>query len=151
MTQTRTGQCRCGEVQFEVDAPPILTAACHCTGCQRMTSSGYSLTEIYSGDAFKTTLGEPVLGGLQQSTNHFFCPSCKSWLFTHPEGQESLVNVRATMMEDANLFVPFVEFFTNEGFAWAKTGAAHSFETTPPDEQWPELIADYMKSIGKDS
>lgn len=146
MTQTRTGQCRCGEVQFEVDAPPILTAACHCTGCQRMTSSAYSLTEIYSRDAFKTTLGEPVLGGLQQGTKHFFCPSCKSWLFTHPEGQESLVNVRATMMEDANLFVPFVEFFTNEGIGWARTGAAHSFETVPPDEQWPELITDYMKN-----
>lgn len=151
MTSIRTGQCRCAEVQFEVNAPPILTAACHCTGCRRMTSSAYSLTEIHNRDAFKLTSGEPVLGGLQQATNHYFCPRCKSWLFTHPEGEEALVNVRATMMEDANAFVPFIEFYTNEGFAWAKTGAAYSFETTPPDEQWPELLSDYKKNAGKKS
>ncbi|MEQ8859191.1 MAG: GFA family protein [Pseudomonadales bacterium] len=144
MTQVRAGQCRCGELQFEVDRPPILTAACHCRGCQRMTSSAYSLTEIYPRDAFKVTLGEPVLGGLQQGTRHYFCPRCKSWLFTHPEGEEALVNVRATMMEDAQAFVPFIEFFTSEALPWARTGAAHSFETTPPNEQWPDLIAEYQ-------
>ncbi len=50
------------------------------------------------------------------------------------------------MMEDAQAFVPFIEFFTNEGLSWAKTGAAYSFETTPADNQWPELIADYQKN-----
>ena len=144
MKQVRSGQCRCGEVQFEIDASPLLTAACHCTGCQRMTSSAYSLTEIYPRGALKVITGEPVLGGLQQGTKHYSCPRCKSWLFTHPEDEDSLVNVRATMMEDAQEFVPFIEFFTNEGLEWAKTGAAHSFETTPPDEQWPNLISEFQ-------
>ena len=151
MMSFRTGQCRCGEVQFDVAAPPTLTAACHCKGCQRMTSSAYSLTEIYPRDALKVTLGEPVLGGLQQGTNHYFCPGCKSWIFTHPEGQEALVNVRAMMMEDAQAFVPFIEFYTNEGLAWARTGAAYSFETTPPDDRWPELISDYINTARKDA
>ncbi len=147
MTSTRIGKCRCGETQFEVNATPILTVATHCTGCQRMAASAYSLTEIHNRDAFKVTSGEPVIGGLQQATRHYFCPRCKSWLFTYPEGEAALVNVRATMMEDANAFVPFIEFYTNEGFAWAKTGAARSFDTVPQDEQWPELLADYVKTI----
>ena len=109
-----------------------------------MTSSAYSLTEIYPRNALKLTLGKPVLGGLQQGTDHYFCPQCKSWLYTHPEGENALVNVRATMMTDAKTFVPFVEFFTNEGLAWAKTGAIYSFETTPPDDRWPKIMADYQ-------
>lgn len=116
-----------------------------------MTSSAYALTEIFPRDAHKVTLGDPVLGGLQQGTNHFFCPRCKSWLFTHPEGEDALVNVRATMMDDANAFVPFIDFYTNEGFEWAKTGATYSFETTPPDEQWPELMASYQSNARYDA
>src|SRR3546814_16148897 len=38
------GGCRCGRTRFRVSAPPLLAEACHCTGCQRMTASAYSLS-----------------------------------------------------------------------------------------------------------
>ena len=66
------GGCRCGEVRFRVSAPPLLTAACHCTGCQRMSSSAYSLSAAIPSDGFEVTQGEPVLGGLKGSTRHYF-------------------------------------------------------------------------------
>ena len=34
------GGCRCGQVRFRIDGGPLITMACHCTGCQRMTASG---------------------------------------------------------------------------------------------------------------
>ena len=31
------GSCFCGAVKYELSAPPVLRAYCHCTKCQRMT------------------------------------------------------------------------------------------------------------------
>jgi hypothetical protein len=33
------GGCLCGQVRVKVSAPPLLTMACHCTGCQRMRTT----------------------------------------------------------------------------------------------------------------
>ena len=41
------GGCRCGRVRLRVEAPPLITMACHCTGCQRMSASAFSLTVQY--------------------------------------------------------------------------------------------------------
>jgi len=37
------GGCRCGQVRMRISALPILTMACHCKGCQRMSASAFSL------------------------------------------------------------------------------------------------------------
>ena len=92
MTTTREGGCRCGQVRFRAEGEPLVTAACHCTGCQRMTASAFSLTTIYPSAAFAVTTGEPVIGGLRgPSAHHFFCPSCMSWMFTRPQGMDEIV------------------------------------------------------------
>jgi hypothetical protein len=142
------GHCRCGQIQFEATSNPLLTMVCHCTGCQRMTASAYSLSALYSSDHFRVTQGEPVIGGLHGATRHFFCPHCMSWLFTRPEGMDQFVNVRATMMDDARCFVPFIETYTEEMLPWARTAAIHRFSKFPPRERFPELIAEFAKQIG---
>src|SRR5215213_574415 len=77
------GGCRCGAVRIRVTKPPLLTGACHCTGCQKMTASAYSLTLTLPADGFEVTKGEPVLGGLRGPvSHHHHCPDCLSWIFT---------------------------------------------------------------------
>lgn len=144
-TPSRKGQCRCGQVQFEVTAEPLLTMACHCTGCQRMTASAFSLSTLYPSNGFKVTSGEPVIGGLQGGTRHYFCAYCKSWLFTRPEGMDGFVNVRATMMDDAQSFRPFIETYTDEKLTWATTPAIHRFKKFPLPEDYPALLAEFAK------
>ena len=80
------GGCRCGEVRIRVTKPPILTGACHCTGCQKMTASAFSLTVTVPADGFEVTKGEPVLGGLRGPvSHHHHCPQCLTWIFTRAE------------------------------------------------------------------
>lgn len=128
-----------------MSAPPILTMACHCTGCQRMTGSAFSLSIAVPSDGFAVTAGEPVIGGLHGATRHFFCPHCMSWLFTRPEGLDWLVNVRATMLDDAHSFEPFIETFTSEKLPWATTPAAHRFATFPQAEEYGPLVDEFAK------
>src|SRR5690554_6793419 len=110
MSTSHDGGCRCGAVRFRVTAPPMLTMVCHCTGCQRMSSSAFSLSAAYPSDAFAVTQGEPVVGGLRgDEIHHFFCPSCMSWMFTRVERLDWFVNVRATMLDDTSWCEPFLE------------------------------------------
>jgi len=144
----KTGQCRCGQVQFEVSSEPLMTMACHCTGCQQMTASAFSLSTLYPSSGFKVTQGEPAIGGLHGATRHYFCAHCMSWLFTRPEGMDDFVNVRSTMMEDAQSYSPFIETYTDEKLPWATTPAVHSFEKFPQPEDFPALLAEFAKRFG---
>ncbi|HWC55525.1 MAG TPA: GFA family protein [Sphingomicrobium sp.] len=139
----RQGGCRCGRVRFEASGKPLLTMACHCTGCQRMTASAFSLTDTYPADSFKVTEGETVIGGMHGATRHHFCDYCKSWVHTKPEGLDEIVNVRSTLFDQPARERPFVEVFTREGLPWAKTGAEHSFSTLPEMDEWPKLIGQF--------
>jgi len=139
------GGCRCGQVRFQVSSEPIVTMACHCTGCQRMTASAFSLSSLYPANGFTIVSGEPVIGGTHGADRHYFCPHCMSWLFTRPNGTDEMVNVRATMLDDASSYEPFIETYTSEKLSWAKTPAKHSFEKFPPMEQFPMLLAEFAK------
>jgi hypothetical protein len=142
------GGCRCGQVRFRVSGRPLITMACHCTGCQRMTASAFSLSSLYPSRSFEVTLGEPVIGGLHGAPRHNFCPRCMSWLFTRPEGMDEFVNVRATMLDDAGSFRPFVETFTIERLPWARTPAVHSFDRFPSEALFPGLLAEFAAQAG---
>ena len=138
-----TGGCRCGQVRLKISAPPLLTMACHCTGCQKMSASAYSLSAAIPTAGFEVTQGEPVIGGLHGASRHYFCPHCMSWMFTRPEGVDFFVNLRPTMLDDTSWFTPFIETFTSEKLPWAATGARNSYETFPPFEAFDGLIQDY--------
>ncbi len=143
------GGCRCGQVRFKVSVPPLLTMACHCTGCQQMTASAFSLSIAISSPGFSVLQGELSIGGLHGATRHYFCPYCKSWLFTRPEGIEEFVNVRPTMLDDASWFAPFIETWTKEKLTWATTVAVRSFETVPRYEDYAELVKEYAQQASR--
>jgi hypothetical protein len=138
------GSCRCGEVRLKISAPPMITMACHCRGCQKMSASAFSCSAAIPAQGFKVTAGEPVIGGAHgDDTHHYHCPRCKSWLFTRPVGMDWFVNVRPTMFDDTYWFAPFVETFVSVKFPWAETGATHSFQEFPPMEAFEGLTKEF--------
>jgi hypothetical protein len=138
------GGCRCGQVRLKITAWPLLTMACHCTGCQKMSSSAYSLSAAIPAESFEVTHGEPVVGGLHGGSRHYFCPYCMTWMFTRPEGMDWFVNLRPTMLDDPRWFTPFIETWTNEKLPFAQTGAVHSYEALPEMEAYEGLLKSYM-------
>lgn len=138
------GSCRCGEVTFEITAPPLMTAACHCIGCQRMSSSAFSLTAMVPAEGFAVVEGRTVVGGLRgPQLQHHFCPSCMSWMFTRIAGLDAFLNVRPTLLDDPSWFSPFIETMTKEKLPWAETPARHRFEGFPAMEDFPRLMAEF--------
>ena len=142
----REGGCLCGKVRFRITAPPLLTIACHCKGCQRLTASAFSLSAGVPADGFEVTQGDPVIGALHGEHQHFFCDYCKSWLFNRPAGLDWFVLVRATMLDDSGGFsVPFAETASEERLPWVKTTAVHSFDGFPDVAAFGAVIEEFAK------
>ena len=137
------GGCRCDRLRFRVTEPPLVSMACHCTGCQKMTGSAFSLSLMIMDKGFEVTKGEPVIGGLHGDIRHYFCAHCMSWVFTRPNAEIPFVNLRSTMLDDASWVVPFIESYVSEKLPWATTAATHSFATFPEREDYPALIQEY--------
>jgi hypothetical protein len=137
------GGCRCGRVRMRLSAPPLLTMACHCTGCQRMTASAFSLSVMVPAAGFELTRGETVIGGVGEPPMHHFCAACMSWMFTRPPMAEGFVNVRATLLDDAGWFTPWMETYTCEALPWAKVPAVKSFDKFPDMAEWQDLMRAY--------
>ena len=143
------GGCLCGKVRFTISAPPLLTMACHCTGCQRLSASAFSLSAAIPSAGFAITQGEPAIGALHGASRHYFCAYCMSWMFTRPEGLDAFVNIRATMLDDVGWFSPFIETMTSEKLPWATTPAVHSFEKWPALDAYQGLIKGYAEQMAQ--
>ncbi|SMC82529.1 GFA family protein [Rhizobium sp. RU36D] len=142
----REGACRCGQLRLKAHGAPLITMACHCEGCRKMTASAFSLSALYPQDAVEVSGLEPVIGGMHSELHHYFCPYCLSWVFTRAEMMGPFVNVRATMLDGADDLAPFIETCVAEKLSWVTTPAVHSFEVFPPMERFPELMAQYATS-----
>ncbi|WP_353473564.1 GFA family protein [Salipiger sp. H15] len=142
----QTGSCRCGATRIEVSAPPMMTAACHCRGCQKMSASAFSLTMMIPSEGIRVVSGDPVKGGIKgPQLDHYMCPECGSWMFTRITGLDLFVNVRPTMFDVPDWCVPFIETMTAEKLPWAATPAQHSYEGFPPEADFPMLLEGFTR------
>ena len=141
------GGCRCDAVRIRVSKAPLMTTACHCRGCQKMSSSAFSLSAICLADGFEVIAGSPVIGGLHGAdVQHFFCGHCMTWMFTRPVVLPHIVNVRASMFDAHAWFAPFVETYTRTKLPWVTTGAIHSFAEAPAMDSYGDLMKEYATS-----
>src|SRR3546814_20586333 len=126
------GGCRCGKVRFRITQPPLLTMACHCTGCQKMSGSALSTTVMAPSAGFEVTAGEPVIGGLHgERARHHHCDWSQRWLSTRIEPDMGFANVRRAALDDPTWFAPLVKSYTSEMQPWATPGARPHFPKTP--------------------
>jgi hypothetical protein len=52
MNLALTGGCLCGGIRYEIAQPPILVYTCHCTDCQHITGSAFSIGVMISARRF---------------------------------------------------------------------------------------------------
>ena len=62
MRLSQTGGCQCGKLRYEITEAPRLVYSCHCTDCQKMTSSAFSMGLVVAEEAFHLTGGRAPLG-----------------------------------------------------------------------------------------
>jgi hypothetical protein len=142
-----SASCLCGQVKMRITAPPAISMACHCTGCQKLTSGAYSLTLMLPIGGFEVE-GETQLGALHRAeSEHHYCTRCLCWLYTTAPGLEKfgMLNFRATMLDDASWITPYLEAMTAEKLPGVVTGAKHAFGGWPAPSDYGRLMQDYAE------
>jgi hypothetical protein len=122
-----TGGCVCGAVRYELAQKPFTVYVCHCTVCQRITSSAFSIGMVVADAALRVTGKEArsVPGGVTQGgrrKSRFVCPDCGTWLYgvarpgTEFAGMVRIV--RGGTLDDTSWLRPTVHYWTRSAQQW---------------------------------
>src|SRR5690242_14644758 len=106
-----TGGCQCGKLRYEITEAPRLVYSCHCTACQKMTSSAFSMGVIVTEEAFRLTAGEPHFATPRTAdsgrvSSRWICGDCGSWLTGSPRLGGMFRSVRAGTLDDTSWLRP---------------------------------------------
>jgi hypothetical protein len=90
------GGCGCGVVRFEIDAPLVAAAYCHCTRCQHRTGTGMQASARLAHDSLKLISGGDRLRGWNAGSGleKVFCGSCGSAVFAREPDAGQIMIVR---------------------------------------------------------
>ena len=121
-----TGGCFCGGLRYELAGEPHLAYICHCTDCQHLTSSAFSVALTVTDSAFRLTKGEPQR--LQKTADsgriiaRWICPDCACWVTSDPQPGaapgEMIRRVRAGSLDDTSWLRPTAHYWTRSRQPW---------------------------------
>lgn len=117
------GRCLCGNVTYQCNGDPIVTALCHCEDCQRQTGSTFSIIVAVDRSQFQvegetlasfTTIGAE--GGGERDRK--FCSNCGSPIVTLLADNPALAIVKAGTLDDRSWLAPQVEVWCDSAQSW---------------------------------
>lgn len=128
------GGCFCGQIRYRVDQAPLFTMACHCTDCQQMSASAFSLGMAVpaAGFALLSDVAPRVLDKQAESgatSTRYLCPACTTWTHTTTTGSPDTVIVRPSSLDDMGWVRPIAEIFTRSAHSWARLATPFRYDT----------------------
>ena len=127
------GGCRCGRVRYRVNVAPRFIFACHCTDCQQLTSSAFSLGMVVPNAGFDLHLGEPrcwpKIGDSGNESRQYTCPTCAGWTHTSTDSTPDVTIVRPTTLDEHAWVRPIAQLFTRSALPWALMPVQFSYQT----------------------
>ena len=126
MRQVFEGQCQCGAVAYRVTGVTATLFVCHCTECQRQSSSAFGmalwikepLVEIASGEVKEWIRTMP--SGRKMSCQ--FCADCGTRLFHTTVGQTQLLSIKPGTLHDTTGLQPVGHIWVGSRQSWVEIG-----------------------------
>ena len=108
---------------------------CHCTDCQRLTSSAFSMGVVVPERAFRLSGAEPRplqrIADSGRPNIRLLCPQCGTWICGMP--RDGMHRVRAGTLDDTSWLRPTRHIWTRSNQAWVTLPAGDEvFGAQPP-------------------
>jgi hypothetical protein len=124
MANTVTGGCACGVIRYECSGDPMFAANCYCRDCQRSSGTAMSSVLIVPQAAVKVLKGEAryheVTADSGKKLSRGFCANCGSPVFSKIEAMPDVIGIKASSLDDPNLFRPGMSIYTSSAPTWAQ-------------------------------
>ncbi len=101
----RTGGCQCGNVRYQCDDNSHHIYVCHCTICQKQSSSAFGISFVVSAAGFKVTQGTPEFFEWTADSGNrrrgAYCGACGSRLW-HQAAADKVerINIKAGTFDE---------------------------------------------------
>ncbi len=144
-----TGGCQCGAVRYTLNGRPVVFYCCHCTECQKQSSSAF-------GESFRVRRADLEVTGevssfvrTSSSGNRLvgdFCPTCGSRLFHRREKYSETLNIKAGTLDDTSWLKPAGHIWTKSRQPWVTIPKdALSYDRQPESDD--DLIARWQAML----
>jgi len=118
------GQCLCGEITYECDADPIMTAICHCSDCQRQTGTAFSIVvgvprkqfHLHGTPKVFETIGDDRGAPVYRH----FCGNCGSPIISILAEADDVAWIKAGTLRDKSWLEPELDAWTDSAQAWVR-------------------------------
>jgi hypothetical protein len=137
----KNGGCQCGSIRYRLSGPAKMLYACHCSDCQKQSSSAFGMSLIMNrtdvdftrgGEQLKTwdTRGED--GRLKRCA---FCPRCGSRIYHASEPEDETISIKAGSLDDTRWLRPVAHIWLQSAQPWLdiEDAGTQRFEREPDD------------------
>lgn len=124
MVEVFEGKCQCGALAYRVTGQSLALFACHCSECQRQSSSAFGMAlwvkksgvELISGRLQSWVRSTP--NGRQMLCQ--FCPVCGSRIFHQLSGQEEIISVKPGTLNNTKWLDPVGHIWSQSAQPWVE-------------------------------
>jgi hypothetical protein len=138
----QTGGCQCGAVRYRLSGAARMLYACHCTDCQKQSSSAFGMSLIVDRGAIEITRGSESLktwdtrgddGKLKRCA---FCGECGTRIYHAPGADDEPISIKAGSLDDTAWLRPVAQIWLKSAQPWIDIDKKRyrCFEEEPDDE-----------------
>jgi len=115
------GSCHCGKITYEAEVDAEKVGLCHCTDCQTLTGSAFSLFVPVAKEEFRLR-GEPRIylktGESGNRRAQAFCPDCGSRIYASAEHDPQVFNLRIGTVRQRAALAPRTQLWCRSALPW---------------------------------
>lgn len=138
----RSGGCQCGNIRYELTGAPRILYACHCSDCQKQSSSAFGMSLIMAAgdvqllkgaDRLKTWDTQGDDGRIKRCA---FCPDCGSRIMHGSDDPLKRVSIKAGSLDDTSWLNPVAHIWLQSAQPWLAfdPDQVQCFEREPDNE-----------------
>ena len=134
-----SGTCQCGEVKYRVTCEPVVTVACHCRDCQKLSASAFSLTMLIPEASFELLSGSLTVferpADMGGSAVCYFCSTCGNRVYHENPQVPGLFRLKPGGLDDTSIIQPQAHVWTSRAQPWFQFPEGVPVYETQPDLQ----------------
>ena len=116
------GGCHCGSITYEAEIDTEKVGICHCTDCQTLSASAFSISVPAAREAFSLRSGEPKIyvktadSGTKRA--QAFCPECGTRIYAAAVTDPQTFNIRVGTIRQRAQLRPKAQIWCRSALPW---------------------------------
>jgi len=147
------GGCACGAVRYRLTKAPPFIYTCHCSDCQKLTTSAFTLSAPVARDTLEITQGTlkswtRTTTESGRPTDQHVCANCGVRIYSEPPQAPDRVTLRLGTLDDTSWLRPAAAIWMKSAQPWfIPTPDMLTFDKQPDDfarvaVRWREIMED---------